>query len=1218
MTPIRTEKTPPTLATDPLYANPFNITSFSPQPYSSSGFTAILYAKTLATTVPEINEYAGSMELCIVFAHLLSVQCLGSCIALARWTWYIYRSLRRKRGVVDPKLINVLQVNQPRGSDTSQNHNGPEFAPGFSFRRPFSSLADIQFRLPACVITPVVMLMLLLREIWKHLFFCCFPKRVVPYRHGADLDDNELFENWPKYPSQLEEIPQVPGSQSSQRSQRGSDAICVAHSGSGPSAPPLTTLAAKLGVDQVDLSNPSIEEITYGYDISGLRIKYTQDSWHHHFKQKVQNHRKILDEVIVCIVWPLVLVLVLFFVKMPGRSYELYTIRGGCGLPKEGGRADYITVMTIDAASTVFSAMGCLLAVLSCRLFQVQNGNVTLKIKSLTPSPAVIQLLKSTILVRNFLNLSLVLNILVFISRLAHLAASGIRFQSLTPHTDLPRPLFNVAGSDFAIFTVFVSMVVALLTLLSLTWKKWSHFSKTLCRFFARYGVGPEADHSDDTSKTQFPFYEMHRMEAVEKNPETGDGPPRGIWAKSMAALYARRVRKLDGLDCEERGGNTAYLDPTSEETIDHSENEVHSCPDISREIAPASYLHDFALSMVLETPPKAASLKIKSSRESAPSYSGSSRYSVSKKRLPSLPKDPDSSVLSSKTLDIRSLCPRSACSHGDSSLFAGSEGRDMVRSLSPRPQKPNPGKNARNSRDSVDSKVSSIGRDTSLAFTETQRLDRRPSAGSTTVNIGKSSHHTSSRTRCKCRSDCHRHHHHPNRRYHAHHPMQEDACSFRAYRIHHTHVCDRASNRSVRRQTLHSRHARPSCAQYEDSIYASESTSSSEYEDEISAEEFGVTNRNNHGGSKLISNQRMQEVAKFNSISTPEVQRARLQCSRHRRHHSTYHRASVPALYMLNHSQRTSENSVTHHKSRTRHDDRYGHPSPSQLKLSRYHFNDEHDHHPAWKSFPRKAYAASVLTCSAITDKHGQAASSDSPLVPPHLRAHAITTSSSQNSLLSTPSSFQTTAALEDSDIEHSATISQRRHMSDSALATNLKMKSSSSGEYMIYNSELGCMISLPKGKRPPLRSSSSASITSHLTTGTFRGLQFSKEPLEPSITAAGSASLISSSLTKGSQEYLQNVVVVGSSGILVKKVSSRMLNKIYRIMPKEEAARKVQMIAPAPQIRPPEPPGLVKSNVAAQGVVAPVSALASSVAITVTPLTPPSSLPSMGIQIV
>ncbi|KAG0019012.1 hypothetical protein BGZ81_009963 [Podila clonocystis] len=539
------------------------------------------------------------MDLCIIFSHLLSVQCLGSCIALARWTWYIYRSLRRKRGVVNPKLINVLQVNQPRGSNTGQNNNGPEFAPGFSFRRPFSSLADIQLRLPACVVTPIVMLVLLLREIWKQLFFCCSPNRVVPYRYGADLDDNELFENWPKYPCQLDESPRVPSSQSSQRSRRVSDAISVANSGSGSLTPPLTTLAAKMGVNQVDLSNPSIEEITYGYDISGMRIKYTQDSWPHHFKQKVQHHRKMLDEVTVCIIWPLVVALVLFFVKMPDRSYELFATRGGCGLPKEGGRADFILVTTIDAISTVFSAMGCLLAVLSCRLFQAQNGSVTLKIKGLTPSPAVIQLLKSTILVRNFLNLSLMLNGLVFISMLVHVVVSAIHFQSMTPHTDLPRPLFNIAGHDYEIFAVFVSMAVALLTLLSLTWKRWSRLAKVLCRFYAKRGVGSEVGDSDDVSGIQFPFHETHRMEAIEKNPTTDDMYPRGIWAKMMVALrHIRRARNPDELDREERGEHTTCAELTYEETTEQAEKEVTSCPDISREIAPASYLHDFALSV--------------------------------------------------------------------------------------------------------------------------------------------------------------------------------------------------------------------------------------------------------------------------------------------------------------------------------------------------------------------------------------------------------------------------------------------------------------------------------------------------------------------------------------------------------------------------------------------------------------------------------------------
>ncbi|KAF8930998.1 hypothetical protein BGZ52_000218, partial [Haplosporangium bisporale] len=1163
-------------------------------PDTSSGLTAIIYTKTLTAIVPESDEYTGPVNLCIVFAHLMSVQCLGSCLALTRWTWYIYRSLRRKRGVVNPKLVSVLQVNQPRGMNSDHNNTDPEFTPGFSFSRPFRSLADIQFRLPACVITPIVMTVLLLREIWKQLFFCCYSKHVMPYQHGADLDDNELFENWPKYPSQFDESPRVVGSQSSQR---GSDAISVARSASAFSTTPPTTLAAKLGVDQVDLSNPSAEEIAYGYDISGMRIKYTQDSWHHHFKQKVKNHRKMLDEVTVCIFWPLLVMLVLFFIKMPDRSYEVFATRGGCGLPKEGGRADFIMVTTIDAISTAFSATGCLLAdfsahlffailhqVLSCRLFQAQNGSVTSKIKSLTPSPAVIQLLKSTALVRNFLNLSLVLNGLIFFSRLVHLISSGIHFRATTPIGFL-RPLFNVAEHDYAIFTVFVAMVVALLTLLSLTWTGWSRLAKAVCHFYTKRGAGSEAGDSDDASKFQFQFYETHRMAAAENN-EDDDKPARGIRAKTMAALrYARRAhRNTDLLNREERGvRDTGCPELKIEETTEQEEKEVVTS---------------------LEAPPKVPSLKVKASRESngqsmsAPStHSGSSRYSVSKKRLPSLPKNPASPVLSPRTVDGKALCLRSAYSHGCP------EGREAVRSLSPMPH---------SSRDKP--RMSSTDHDKSMAFDECHGRERRRSSGSVALDFSQSSRHISSKTRCERQSDRHnhRHRHHHDRRYRIRHPVHEDVCSLYAHHRQHAYECDRVSTRPYRHKHS-SKYARISYIQDEDSSSISEGTSGSEYEDEVSAEEFGVTHGDDRG-SKLNTNRRQREVAKRSSISTSELQHEKHLCSRHRHHNSRHHRVSVSASYLSNHSQRTIEDSIAHSKPRTSDDRRYGHPSSSQPKSSGHRFSDEYDHQPVWKGSSRNAYAVSILSCSAMTDKHKHIAPPDSPLLPPDsplippLMSAPDPTSSSQSSLLPTLSSFQI-AANEDSDIEHSITLSQRRHMSDPVLPTDLKMKSG--GERMMYSSELGRMISLPQGRMPQLRSSSSASIKPHSTMGTFKALRLTKEPIGGDTT--GAYSLIASSLNRLSQEHLQHGPVTGS--VPLKKVSSKMLSKIYHIS-KEDAARTVQAIAPAPQIQPPLPPSpvLVKSIAAAHEVVVPVSV---STAILATPLTPPSSPPTHTVQI-
>ncbi|KAF9375116.1 hypothetical protein CPC16_000897, partial [Podila verticillata] len=1076
-------------------------------PDTSSGLTAIIYTKTLTAIVPESDEYTGSVNLCIVFAHLMSVQCLGSCLALTRWTWYIYRSLRRKRGVVNPKLVSVLQVNQPRGMNSDHNNTDPEFTPGFSFSRPFRSLADIQLRLPACVITPIVMAVLLLREIWKQLFFCCYSKHVVPYQHGADLDDNELFENWPKYPSQFDESPRVTGSQSSQR---GSDAISVARSASAFSTTPPTTLAAKLGVDQVDLSNPSAEEIAYGYDISGMRIKYTQDSWHHHFKQKVKSHRKMLDEVTVCIFWPLLVMLVLFFIKMPDRSYEVFATRGGCGLPKEGGRADFIMVTTIDAISTA--------------LFQAQNGSVTSKIKSLTPSPAVIQLLKSTALVRNFLNLSLVLNGLIFFSRLVHLISSGIHFRATTPIGFL-RPLFNVAEHDYAIFTVFVAMVVALLTLLSLTWRGWSRLAKAVCHSYTKRGAGSEVGDSDDASKFQFQFYETHRMAAAENN-EDDDKPVRGIRAKTMAALrYARRAhRNTDLLNREERGvRDTGCPELKIEETTEQEEKEVVAS---------------------LEAPPKAPSLKVKASRESngqsmsAPStHSGSSRYSVSKKRLPSLPKNPASPVLSPRIVDGKALCLRSAYSYGCP------EGREAVRSLSPMPH---------SSRDKP--RMSSTDHDQSMAFDECHGRERRRSSGSVALDFSQSSRHISAKTRCERQSDRHnhRHRHHHDRRYRIRHPVHEDVCSLYAHHRQHAYECDRVSTRPYRHKHF-SKYARISYIQDEDSSSISEGTSGSEYEDEVSAEEFGVTHGDDRG-SKLNTNRRQREVAKRSSISTSELQHEKHLCSRHRHHNSRHHRVSVSASYLSNHSQRTSEDSIAHSKPRTSDDRRYGHPSSSQPKSSGHRFSDEYDRQPVWKGSSRNAYAVSILSCSAMTDKHKHIAPPDSPLLPPDsplippLMSAPYPTSSSQSSLLLTLSSFQI-AANEDSDIEHSITLSQRRHMSDPVLPTDLKMKSG--GERMMYSSELGRMISLPQGRMPQLRSSSSASIKPHSTMGTFKALRLTKEPIGGDTT--GAYSLIASSLNRLSQEHLQHGPVTGS--VPLKKVSSKMLSKIYHIS-KEDAA--------------------------------------------------------------
>lgn len=524
---------------------------------------------------------------------------------------------------------------------------------------------------------------------------------------------------------------------------------------------------------------------------------------------------------------------------------------------------------------------------------------------------------------------------------------------------------------------------------------------------------------------------------------------------------------------------------------------------------------------------------------------------------------------------------------------------------------------------------MSSTDHDINMAFDECYGRERWRSAGSIALDFHRSSRHISSRTRCERHSDRHhyRYRHHHDRRYHIRHPVDEDACSLHAHQRPHAHECERLSARSYRRKHF-SRRTRISYVKDEDSSSSSEGTSGSEYEDEVSAEEFGVTHRNDRG-SKLMANRRMREVAKRDSSFASESQHAKHHCSHHRHHDSRNHRVSVSASYLSNHSQRTNEDSIAHPKPRTSHDGRYGHPPPPQPKSSQNRFSDDHDRQQIGKSSSRNAYAVSILSCSAMTDKHKHVAPPDSPLlppdspllppdspllppdsplIPPRMSAHDPA-SSSQSSFLSTPSSFQT-AANEDSDIEHSTTHSQRRHMSDPVLATELKMKSS--GERMMYSSELGHMISLPQGRKPPLRSLSSTSIKSHSTMSTFKDFRFPKESIEGSTT--GAYSLIASSLNRQSQEQLQHGPFTG--GVPLRKVSSKILSKIYHISD-EDATRTAQTIAPAPQIQPPPPPSpvQVKSKASAQEVMAPVSVLA--LVGSATPLTPPSSPPTHTIQI-
>ncbi|KAF9430881.1 hypothetical protein BGZ94_002722 [Podila epigama] len=496
------------------------VTLFNSSTGGYSGYLAYQLADDVATLLPKSIEYTVSMKTCIISAHLTTIQCLGACITLSQWTWYIYRCLQRKLGVVHPKLINVLSVDGPSrvGADGHDAADEP-FTPGFRFARPFSSLADIQFRLPAFVVAPIVVTLVLIRDAAKQLFFCCFPQREMDFKEEMSHDENEVFESWPMWSVDMNA--NIPHSGRYARATMTTTTTATATTSSTAEAIPSPhiqpevsvlppTLAAKLGVQGLDLSHMHPEEAAHGFDIDGARIKYVQDSWQHRAKIKWRDYRPLLDDLMLCIVWPVVVGVALFFISMSGRSYEVFPIRGGCGLPKHAGRADFLTMTIIDALSTAFSLVGCILAVLSWKLFWKQNGSVMLNIKGHSPSPAVLQLLKSTSIVRNFLVLCLFLNSLVFASCVVHLAMSGFLFED--KHQNLVQPLFQPAENDYAIFTVFISFALSVCTLLSLSWIQYKRTVKSLFRVFcccvrgkSQTTTQPE-DGSDDIGPFPFPF----------------------------------------------------------------------------------------------------------------------------------------------------------------------------------------------------------------------------------------------------------------------------------------------------------------------------------------------------------------------------------------------------------------------------------------------------------------------------------------------------------------------------------------------------------------------------------------------------------------------------------------------------------------------------------------------------------------------------------------
>ncbi|KAF9195444.1 hypothetical protein BGZ51_000018 [Haplosporangium sp. Z 767] len=482
-------------------------------PTTLSGLTAMILMETTTRSVPYRVQYVAPAQICIIVAHLSDILWLGTSLALMQWSWYLYRCLSRKLGIVNPRLMDVITANNPTTSRSQDNVVESQFTAGFSFERPFRSLADLWFNIPVFIITPFALLGLMIQTGFKQCFCFCRTSDDVPDIEGQGDD----LVSWISRANAIQE-------QSSTSSAVSDTGVGSSSSAAGFSIAsehhPASSLATKFHVSRVDLIEN--QEESYSYDIRGRRIRYRKDSWVHKLKRRATGHKKILEDVFVCIGLPTIMFIVLFSVSARGRSYEVYPKRGGCRVSRTSGRDDWISILVLEALITGVALSGLFFA--ATLHFRKQNGSFSFKIESLTPSPEVLRLYKSTRVIKHFLLMCLCLNIVLCLARVTHLGLFGFVFKTIHPppptangvsppnweasldsNRTLTMPLFELAYQDHDICDIAVLVLLVIISFLFLLWSRLQVWAKSIksCCFSSQ---GEELDDDDEVNPFPFPF----------------------------------------------------------------------------------------------------------------------------------------------------------------------------------------------------------------------------------------------------------------------------------------------------------------------------------------------------------------------------------------------------------------------------------------------------------------------------------------------------------------------------------------------------------------------------------------------------------------------------------------------------------------------------------------------------------------------------------------
>lgn len=359
-----------------------------------SGLTAI---SGLSTTPKNRSQ----LRICVLFAHFEEVLWLGVGMSLLRWTCYLYRSLRRKLGVVSPRLMEAIAEHDPAAVRVgSRGHGGggggggveADMAAGYSFtRRSIRSCADVWGMMPVFIVVPVAIMWLVVKTCIRSVFCGCWlsgndsmtpildQNRAVMeeeiQRKMKAKDVKDVFEAWPKWPKYMNDDPLAIQNHNQNRvAAEPSHELTevrvqsplqdVGSSSSRPTSGSIVsehpTLATKLRVTHLDLNDTNEE--SYGYDITKQRIRYHKDSWSYKTRVMMAVHQQLFGDIIFCIVIPVLTFIPLYVLPARNRTYDVYPGRGGCRVSGNGGQADWIRMVVLLTLNTAIAVFGLLFA----------------------------------------------------------------------------------------------------------------------------------------------------------------------------------------------------------------------------------------------------------------------------------------------------------------------------------------------------------------------------------------------------------------------------------------------------------------------------------------------------------------------------------------------------------------------------------------------------------------------------------------------------------------------------------------------------------------------------------------------------------------------------------------------------------------------------------------------------------------------------------------